>query len=525
MQTSLPITKKAEAETWLATTARFLLLTLLFAVSYAQSPLYTSNQNQYFLHGLAHAGRGFLDQDWLANTPDPTPVFSLLVSLFYRLFHLEALFYVLYALLMGIYLCSVIGIIASLYPIRRSPAHYLAFLALFIAIHSAGLRFALSRVLGPNWTYVLEDGVADQRLLGPVFQPSAFGVLLMLSIYLFLKGRPYLAVAAAGLAATFHPTYLLSAALLTAAYCLVILFQERGSLARRLAKPVGVGLAALAVVAPILIYVYTTFGSTPPETTARAQEILVHFRIPHHALIGWWFDATAVFKIILVCAALFLVRRTRLFPVMLLASLVAAGLTLLQALLQSNTLALIFPWRISTVLVPLSSGILLAWGVSGLLDRRPQHAARYSRAIAVAGQGIILLAVVTGGARFVLDLQRQAAYPERPMLAYLAGHKTRGEVYLTPVKMQDFRLVTGAPVYVEFKSIPYQDSDVLEWRRRIQLADSFYKTGDCQVLAGLAAHEGVTHVVLPQAQFGLDCNLQPPVYRDSSFAVHPLSRP
>ena len=45
---------------------------LAFALSYAQSPLYTSNQNQYFLHGLARAGFGFLRDDWLVHTSTKT---------------------------------------------------------------------------------------------------------------------------------------------------------------------------------------------------------------------------------------------------------------------------------------------------------------------------------------------------------------------------------------------------------------------------------------------------------------------
>ena len=48
---------------------RFLLLICLaiaFNLAYTQSPLFTSNQNQYFLHGMALAGYGNLDEDWLA---------------------------------------------------------------------------------------------------------------------------------------------------------------------------------------------------------------------------------------------------------------------------------------------------------------------------------------------------------------------------------------------------------------------------------------------------------------------------
>ena len=52
---------------------------VLLGLAYGQAPLYTSNQNQYFLHGLAQAGQGLLAEDWLANTTDPTPVFTWLV--------------------------------------------------------------------------------------------------------------------------------------------------------------------------------------------------------------------------------------------------------------------------------------------------------------------------------------------------------------------------------------------------------------------------------------------------------------
>src|SRR5262245_25880138 len=56
----------------------------LFALAYTQSPYVWSNQHQYFLHGAALAGFGDLRNDWLANTTDPTPVFSWLVALAYR---------------------------------------------------------------------------------------------------------------------------------------------------------------------------------------------------------------------------------------------------------------------------------------------------------------------------------------------------------------------------------------------------------------------------------------------------------
>src|SRR6516162_3029587 len=84
-----------------------------FAAAYGQAPLYYSNQNQYFLHGLAAAGDGLLDEDWLANTADPTPIFSGLVALTARFLH-PWVFHLYYALLLALYAAALVGVFAVL---------------------------------------------------------------------------------------------------------------------------------------------------------------------------------------------------------------------------------------------------------------------------------------------------------------------------------------------------------------------------------------------------------------------------
>ncbi|MBE9479320.1 MAG: hypothetical protein IMY80_05080, partial [Chloroflexi bacterium] len=95
---------------WLAKVIGFLAWSFVFAVIYGQSPLYTSNQNSKFLHGLARAGVGYLSKDWLANTIDPLPIFSGLVFITARVFPTGTPFYLYYALLMGVYLLAILGI-------------------------------------------------------------------------------------------------------------------------------------------------------------------------------------------------------------------------------------------------------------------------------------------------------------------------------------------------------------------------------------------------------------------------------
>ena len=504
--------------TWQRRSVEFLILTLVFGIAYTQSPLFTSNQNQYFLHGFSTAGIGDLDQDWLANTLDPTPVFSLIVALTQQYLQLAPLYYLFYAVLMGIYLFSVLGIVSMVFDMRSSKGVYLLYLSLLIIIHSAALRFIFSRTLGVNWTYILEDGVADQRLLGTVFQPSTFGVLLVFSIYLFLRGRPYLAVLSATIAATVHPTYLLSAAVLTLAYMLLTYREER-----RYLKPLLLGGIALLTVAPILYYVYSNFAGTVSEITLRAQDILVNTRIPHHARIDWWFDATAVVKVCLVLSALFLVRNSRrLFLVLLLLFLSASCLTILQFLLDNNTLALIFPWRISTFLVPLSTALILGFLVSALATKFAQQIGRNQKALIIVSLAGIFLVVFIGAVRLKLDFDRKVSGPERPMMSFVADNRLPGESYLTPTKMQDFRLVTGAPAFVDFKSIPYRADDVLEWYRRIQISNRFYKDEDCSILNQLVLEEDVTHVILDRERVDRSCALLIQVYVDDFYGVYKI---
>ncbi len=493
--------------------AWFLVLAGLFALAYNQAPLYTSNQNQYFLHGMARAGSGTLAEDWLANTADPTPVFSALVAGTMLLFRSPAVFYVYYALLMGLYLFSLLGIAREVYPLLGSRPARGAFIAVTILLHSAALRYLLLRLFGGDWPYLLEGGVAGQRLLGPVFQPSTFGVFLLASLWLYLRRRPAWAVLAAVLAASVHPTYLLSAGALTLAYMVDTLRSER-----RLWPAVRLGLLGLASVAPILLYIVLTFGGSSAQLAAEARALLVEYRIPHHAIIAAWFNATVLVKLGLAAAALLLVRRSPLQILLGLPLALAVLLTLLQSYLKSDLLALIFPWRLSAWLVPVSTALILA-RLAALAYSRPEPS--WGRIARAAGLALIGLAVAAGLVRSYLDGRQAAASPFRPIEAYVAAHPRQGRQYLVPKNVFDFRLMAEAPSYGDFLSIPYADADVLEWYDRYVAVNRFYEKADCRMLPEFV-RDGVTDVILP-ADFPAVCPGLVEVYRDDAYGLYSLS--
>ena len=111
------------------------------------------------------------------------------------------------------------------------------------------------------------------------------------------------------------------------------------------------------------------------------------------------------------------------------------------------------------------------------------------------------------------------------MISFIQHTKTTGDVYLVPTKMQEFRLVTGAPIYVDFKSIPYKDTDVLEWHRRQRLAGKFYRTQDCDLLMQLSDEDEVTHVVIESNIPVPACSFLHELHRDDHYKVFLIIKP
>lgn len=518
----------------------FLLGATFFSLAYGQAPLYYSNQNQYFLHGFALAGQGFLADDWLANTADPTPIFSFLVAATLRLH--PWLFHVCYALLMGVYFASLVAIFLFLAGERDTWQQRLVFMTLLLLIHSAVLRWASQRLFGLDYPWYFQAGLAGQYVLGAMFQPSTFGVLLILAIALFLANKPYWAVVCAVLTATIHSTYLLGAGMLTLGF-MAALGREA-----QIRRPLMLGSWALLLVLPMVVSVVMRFRPTSPEAFAEAQRILVHFRIPHHCLPALWCDGIAVCQIAWMVLALVLIRGTRLFVILLVVFTASLLLTLLQGATQSNTLAVLFPWRTSAVLMPIATAIILGRMVLAAprsLDARAAVIASGSAATALAAGGVAIMAF---GQAF------QTGVDEVPLMNFVKEHAAKGDVYLIPVQLpnlksairgslssdfkplaakktdkqiipidlQRFRLYTGAPIFVDFKSIPYRDSDLLEWRQRLDLNQEFYqqiRAGKLPDSAGQLRKHGITHIVVTADMNVPDADN---LYADPSYRVYRL---
>ncbi len=530
---------------------RFLFWSLLFGVAYTQPLLYYSNQNQYFLHGLARGDLGFLREDWLANTADPTPLFSAIVAFTYRYLH-ESAFYLYYILIFGIYFHALLGIFEHVSGGRATARTRLGFIAILVVLHSALLRWSSAQLFGVDYPWYFQAGVANQYILGAGLQPSVFGVLLVLSVCTFLHDRPFLAVTWSSLAAVMHSTYLLSAASLTLAY-LYLHVRDR-----RIREALFVGLWALLLVAPALVYILRKFAPSSPDTFAQAQHLIAHFRIPHHAQVDRWLDGIAWAQIGWVAAAICLVRRRRLFVVLSVPFVLGLALTFVQVATGSDTLALLFPWRVSAILVPIATAIILAQIVQGLAAWSTPISLWRDRAIQTAC--IVLIVAAAAGGAFItyFGLGYRTNSQELPLLEYIRGHKAAGEVYLLPVEvpeltsgkrgaaslnftpppqrskqkqnisvdLQQFRLFTGAAIFIDFKSISYKDVEVLEWHERVLWNHQLYKRRDWndEQIKDELRRRGITHVVMV-AGHEIRCDALQLVYADEYYRLYRLRLP
>lgn len=493
---------------------------VLFAIAHTQSPLYYSNQNQYFLHGLADAGYGYLDQDWLANTDEPTPLFSAFVSLSFRTLGPWVFQVVFFLALVG-YFLALWGLVRALPFGPRSAWAGWGWSAAIIISHAGLVRWASYPLAGADYPWFLQCGLANQYVLGPGLQPSVVGILLIAAVTAYAWERPILAGVLAAGANIVHTTYLLPAGMLVAGFMVGELLQ------RRVKSAFLTGGLALLIVAPVIVYSWLRFGPSDPEAFARAQDILANVRIPHHARPARWYDAAAGFQLVWLALGILALRGSRLFvPVLVTTALAGLG-TAIVMITENPTAALVFPWRVSAVLIPIATAALFA-RVCALC----QHGVQGTTAEPLPFRPLpvlllTLVAIGSAAAVYAWRLGFREPEAEDPALAYVQEHAQREHVYLVPARfpgasnargvysatyspppnpnapvffeMARFRIATGAALYVDFKSIPYAAADVLEWNRRVEACERWFADphwDDRGILAELE-REGITHVVAP----------------------------
>ena len=459
-----------------------------------------ANQHTYMVHALRLLGMPGLAQDWLAQTTDPAPLVTLLSAL---------------ALGLGggagigvLYFGCCLSFVACWFAIAVRRGR-LGPLEQFLA-----LPFLLLPFFNP-FNQRFAYGVAEQYILGGYWQPSeAAGAALVIAFTLFVLGRPVLAVLAAAGAAALHPGSLLAASLVAAMVVLELAARRAWQRAARVA------LAYALCTLPVLVWVALVFRGGATASAAEAARILVHERIPHHTLPAEWLGRRTAHVIGLVILAILAWWRDRRVAFGL-AVLLGGGilLSLAVVLIDRDAAYLLFPWRISALLVPLAwllLSITVARAVSPVL-----RAGLGRWAASVPGRLTAMALILLGAATMPLSPFIRVIFPKnhaRGLIAWVDAETAADAVFIVPLDFEWFRLKAGRPVLVDWKSNPFRDDEVIEWHARIaqsrRIMEAFCRTGRLPAEAA-----GLASLIVVDRHAGCRADPAAAAYRDADFAV------
>ncbi len=207
------------------------------------------------------------------------------------------------------------------------------------------------------------------------------------------------------------------------------------------------------------------------------------------------------------------------------------ALTLVQIATKSDSLAALAPWRVSVLLVPLSTALIVGWLVRlvfNLQDRWLPQLQLILIPLALTG----ILVYTYGGIQ--LEQSYDSSYKYQKVVAlmdFVIQQRAEGQVYLVPPRdadFDDFRIYTGVPIYINWKSHPYKDTELVEWYRRVQAASDFYEadpTTQCQMLADFHQQAAVTDVIFSNKTDSLACEFTQEIYREQNYAVYSIDLP
>lgn len=484
-----------------------LVLCPLFMAGWQFEPLYVSNQNTKFLHALTNVGVGYLKEDWLANTKDGLPLFTLWLEVIYKIFG-EIGFYCAALISHFVFLFASLLVYQQISRKSDIPAY-----GLFIFLP---VMFVFASLI--ELQYIVFHGLSDQYTLGGYYQTADFGVFLILSVVIYCRGYFLTAIASILLGAAMHPGYVMPGAVLIGLYLIYEWLPVAGNERGRKLKVLLASAAGIAALIGIALALKQLFRPTDPQLHAEAHRILTEIRIPHHTAPGDWLGWSAVVQLILCAICVYMLPPGRLRFVLKF-GVMATVIFIIGAFFSgTETYRLIAPWRVSVVLVPIASMALVALVIVKLHEFK--FFERWSERRIVGASLIVVLACAIGGTMMMAPkfLKADPSY-----ISFVRNNLASGQIYLTT--RTGFRLETGAPQFVTLKSHPYQDFEVLEWYRRLGVMSKLYQGSEmnCDELRNTAMKEKITHVMAVKKEPSVSCDFASQIFRDGSTRIYQLT--
>jgi hypothetical protein len=331
--------------------------------------------------------------------------------------------------------------------------------------------------------------IAGEWIAGGVETKTIAYALVILSCATFFQKRYLLGFAFAGAAMSFHALVGLYA-MFCIAVALLLTGTSRPQWRTYVTHSWPFFLTGIFGLQAIIIHLLPQHGIRVIE----AWEIYVTYRVPHHVLPSAWPAYLWVAKLSLA-TCLFLVmyfiaghsRAIRFISAYALGSVLLFffGLSLYT---WGETHQLRYYWfRFPDVMVPFMSIILIAFALDVFPDRRklmlsiPDNLQNRMRALLTLGRPTLLtVAVILIMLQSTYQLQmRHRGSPEEkarvtatgPVLEWIEENTSKDAVFLVDPTMSDFYIRAQRSMFVSFKHSPQSAADILEWYKRIKIAN------------------------------------------------------
>jgi len=272
---------------------------------------------------------------------------------------------------------------------------------------------------------------------------------------------------------------------------------------------------------PALAWNYLVFKPENQESLDLSREILINFRMPHHALISHWFGTETVIKIALSLLAIYMSRKNVYGYILFSLLVMTIALTFIQFISGNSTLAMVFPWRVSVVIMPIVLAVLLGSFIR-LIPTKPlpliAKIPRYSHIVLL----IITFIALSGMSYTYVKLQNYTKQPHYQAMRYVVENLESHNLYLIPPSLDNFRLATGAPIFVDKKTHPYKATEVIDWYYRYMLAKEIFSregTDNCELLQNTIETNDITHVLVPTDSPMSDCKIGDVAYAGATYNI------
>ena len=238
------------------------------------------------------------------------------------------------------------------------------------------------------------------------------------------------------------------------------------------------------------------------DITLVGQEILLG-RIPHHANIHYWFTYKDLISLFVYFFSLYLLKNNfKFFIIFGIFGFCSIILSFIQFFLANNSLALAFPWRTSVFLIPISSLIIISYFINKIKieDKRLKF---------IALSLILVVSLFFSyKSHYAQDLNSKFAIKLK-LTSEIKKNFSTIDNLLIPVSLEDIRMNTGLPIFIDWKHHAFRYDQLIEWRLRIDLADNFYKSRTFEEqlynLNKIQQIDNISHILMKKDDLKIEC--------------------